>query len=330
MKGAAILGWTGRGALGDLSRTTRSKLPRGARVTNGARSLTVRGEDPIAVARRLAHLPGIAWIAVGYEFGSFESCIDRLSVLASRYLRPGESFKVTAEVEGRGKEEGDVLIEATTAILKAAGGTAVDEKNPRVRFRIVMVGGSGACGVQLREGVGGVPTSRKLRASVLVSGGYHSSVTAWMAAVSGYTLTMVHARDDDESLRQVARLYAELSRRMDASNLTLTVLEGDGPTGDRVAAWLERANAEAFTGVHPQCRGAGGLGLLRRYKSALFPLLLLQEPEVRAKLDELGLRTKPSDSVAGLKVSRRKTAFTTRSFGGLEADQNAVLDSIQT
>ncbi len=329
MKPAAIVGWTGNGSLDDLARTALGKLPgSGAGVTKEAGSLMISGEDPIVVARRLAHLPGVAWVAVGFEFDNSAGLLSRLGTLAVRYLEPGASFKVSVEAEASGREEGDVLMEATSALLKAAKGARVDERNPSVWFRLMMAKDGGACGVQLREGVGGVPTARAMKAACLVSGGYHSAVTAWMAALSGYSLTLVHARDDDESLRQVARLYAELSTRMDSSSLALEVLEGQGPAGDRVATWLGAFRGEAFTGVHPECRGMAGLRLLRPYQSALFPMLLLQEGEVRTRFDELGLRGKPTDRVARLKFSRRKASYRVKRFSGREADQNAVLDSI--
>jgi hypothetical protein len=267
-------------------------------------------------------------MAVGYEFDSIELCMSRLSTLAGRYLGAAASFKVSVEVERSGKEEGDVLMEATSTLLKAAKGSRVDEKNPKAWFRVVMVRGRGACGVQLREGPGGVPTSRKMKASCLVSGGYHSAVTAWMASLSGFSLTLVHARNDDDSLRQVARLYAELSQRMDASSLRLEVLEGKGPAGDRVASWMGGAKGEVFTGVHPECRGTAGMEQLRRYPVAQFPLLLLQEREVRARLDELGLRAKKADRAAELRISNGRAGYKVKEFGGREADQNAVLDSI--
>jgi len=331
LKPAAIVGWTGNGALDDLARTVLAKLPKDAELTRGASSLMVRGADPVVVARRLAHLPGAGWIAVGYQFVGLEACLSNLATLAKRYLEEGASFKVSAEVEESGKEEGDVLIEATSTLLKAAKGTHVDEKSPEVWFRVVMVGDRGACGVQLREADGGVPTSTGMRAACLVSGGYHSAVTAWMAALSGFSLTLVHARDDDESLRQVARLYAELSQRIDASSLRLEVLEGEGLAGDRVLAWLSEEAAgggDVFTGVHPECRGMAGMELLRRYPAALFPLLLLQEGEIRSRLEDLNIRGKTVDRTATLGASKTKEGFSVKEFGGREADQNEVLDSI--
>jgi hypothetical protein len=333
LKPAAIVGWSGNGALDDLARTVLAKLPKEVELTRGGSSLMVRGADPVVVARRLAHLPGATWIAVGYQFVGLEACLLNLATLAKRYLEEGASFKVSAEVEESGKEEGDVLIEATSTLLKAAKGSHVDEKSPEVWFRVVMVGDRGACGVQLRVADGGVPTSAKMRAACLVSGGYHSAVTAWMAALSGFSLTLVHARDDDESLRQVARLYAELSQRVDASSLRLEVLEGEGPAGDRVLTWLSRAaegagGGDVFTGVHPECRGMAGMELLRRYPPALFPLLLLQEGEIRSRLEDLNIRGKTVDRTSTLRASKTKGRFSVKEFGGREADQNEVLDSI--
>jgi len=329
LKPAAIVAWNGIGSLNDLARTALGKLPRGgAGLTTGAGSLIVKGADPVDVARRLAHLPGVAWIAVGHEFEDPAGLLSRLETLAGRYLERGASFKVSVEVEGSGREEGDVLMEATSALLKAAKGTHVDEKSPSVWFRVVVAKDGGACGIQLREGVGGVPTSSRLKAACLVSGGYHSAVVAWMAALSGYSLTLVHARDDDESLRQVARLFAELSTRIDPSSLRLEVLDGEGPAGERLETWLGVARGDVFAGVHPECRGAAALKILRPYPSVLFPLLLLQEGEVRSRLADLGLRGKVTDRVSRLRPSRKKSGYTVKAFAGREADQNAVLDSI--
>ena len=329
MKPAAIVGWSGNGSQDDIARTALAKLPHaGVAISKGPQSLVVRGEDPVLVARRLAHLPGASWIAVGFEFRNLPECLSRLATLAKRYLEAGASFRVSVETDGGGEVEGDVLLEATSTLLNAAKGTRVDEKDPGAVFRVIVVGGGGACGVQLRLGVGGVPTSKSMSAVCLVSGGYHSSVTAWMAALSGYSLTLVHARGDDEALRQVARLYAELSARIDPSSLRLYVLEGDGLPGDRVASWLGNVRGRVFTGVHPECRGAAALEQLGGYRQVAFPLLLLQEAEVTSRFGELGLRGKEADRSAELRLSGRRPGFTVRRFSGREADQNAVLDYI--
>ncbi len=55
---------------------------------------------------------------------------------------------------------------------------------------------------------------------------------------------------------------------------------------------------------------------------------MLQEREVRARFDALGLRTKEADRAAELGISKSAGRYKVKEFGGKEADQNAVLDSI--
>lgn len=328
MKTAAVVAWSGNGALEDLERTAASKLgmPRES-VRKGPTSLILEHADPVKVASGLSHLPGVSWIAVGYEFLGWKQCESALHRLAGKYLSEGSSFRLTARVEESEGTEGDLLLDGNGTILKSVKNSRVDEKNPDVTFRIVMVRDKGAVGVELRRGHGGVPTSNARRAFCLVSGGYHSAVVAWMAALSGYEVTLVHSRSEDEPLRQVARLYAELSRRMDASGLELLLLDGDGPVGGRLDAWLPKAKGEVMAGGHPECRGEDVRRTFRRHPSVIQPLLLLQEDEVRARYESLGLKVKAVDTKAMLSLGR-SASYSVKRFGGKEADISGVLDSI--
>jgi hypothetical protein len=329
VKTAAIVGWSGNGGFSDLEASVSSKLGLGdGATTKGAKSLTVREADPVVVARKLAFLPGVSWVCAGYEFDDKTGPAAGLQLLAKRYMRPGSSFLLTAQVEQSEREEGDILLDGNGLVLKSVSGTRVDEKSPDVTFRIVIVRNKGAVGVQLREGPGGVPTSRGAKATCLVSGGYHSAVVAWMAALSGFSVTLVHARADDESLRQVGRLYAELSQRLDPSTLKLLVLDGVGSPGERLATWLDGASGDVIAGVHPECRGRRARAALKGHPSVLTPLLLLQEDEVRAKLDSLGIKVKGGDRTSTLSVTGRKTPYVVRRYGGRESDINGVLDGL--
>lgn len=328
MKTGAVVAWSGNGSLDDLRRTAAAKLGVSeASVRRGPMSLIVEHADPVKVASRLSRLPGVSWIAVGYEFAGWEQCESALRSLAGRYLEQGSSFRLSARVEESDTTEGDLLLDGNGTILKAVSKTRVDEKNPQVTFRIVMTRDRGAVGVELRKGPGGVPTSKNLRAACLVSGGYHSAVVAWMAALSGYRVSLVHARTDDESLRQVARLYAELSWRVDASDLELLLLDGKGTPGGRLRNWLPKAKYDVMAGVHPECRGAGVRRAFADRPDIILPLLLLQEDEVTERYDSLGLKIKAVDAAPALS-SGRPAQFTLKRFGGKETDTSGVLDSI--
>jgi hypothetical protein len=67
---------------------------------------------------------------------------------------------------------------------------------------------------------------------------------------------------------------------------------------------------------------------LRSYPSVLFPLLLLQEDEVKTKLDSLGIKVKGLDKAATLTVAGKKASYVVRRLGGTEADINGVLDGL--
>ncbi len=126
----------------------------------------------------------------------------------------------------------------------------MDERKPHVRFRVCVEGTKGACGAEIRAGPGGLPTSEEW-VSCLVSGGERSSAMAWMAALSGFSLRLVHSRTDEASLRQVARLYSELSFRMDPRCLELVVLDGGKDAYARIGGWLRDHKGAAFAGLRP-------------------------------------------------------------------------------
>jgi hypothetical protein len=334
MKTAAIVAWSGYGEFDDLKTSVSRKLEAGkekAGVTGDRLFLTVAHHDPVWVARRLAHLPGVAWVAGGYQFDGEPQLTARLLTLAKHYLREGMSFSIDARVEDSDREEGDILLDGDGMVLKSISGTRVDEKKPDVMFRVVMVGKKGTVGASLRTGPGGVPLSARAKMTCLVSGGYHSAAAAWMASLSGYAVTLVHAREpDDESFRQVGRLYAELSARVDSTALQLRVLDGPGKSGDRLAKWLDATRDNVVAGAHPECRGMKQSAQLRAFPSVAFPLLLLQEEDIRIKLDSLGIKKKRDvDDAARLVITKRREPFTVRKFGGRESDINGVLDGLR-
>jgi hypothetical protein len=149
-----------------------------------------------------------------------------------------------------------------------------------------------------------------------------------MAVLSGYRVTLVHSRADDASLRQVARLYAEISKRMDVSGLELRVLEGRGDPGERLAGWLGEAAGQVMAGAHPQCRGNRILEAFRDHSRVIQPLLLLQEEEVRSKVDSLGIKIKGVDEAPRLSMTGAEARCVVRRYGRKESDINGVLDAI--
>src|SRR3989475_3354634 len=258
-KASALLRWTGFGALEDLERSATKVLAgRGFSVARVGETIVVLGGEPATAARHCAHLPGVAWIGLGYASeGGLEALLRSLQALGERYLKRNSRFGVQVEVTRSKSLRGDVVGAANSLLLGLRRGARIDERSPELIFHVALDGNQGVAGVEIRRGVEGVPTSAS-KAFCLVSGGMHSSVVAWMAALAGFSVELVHIRTSEESVVEAGRLYSELSHRIDPTRLKLTLLTGSKNSPEGVlAAWLKKTGEEspAFGGYHLECRG---------------------------------------------------------------------------
>ena len=331
MKAVAMVGWSGAGAFEDLERTVARKLSAGEGETDRiGDALLVAAEDPVEVARRLALLPGVAWIAVGYRFSGTGAYLRNLTTLARRYLPKGRTFKISAQVAASKRTAGDAVLAGNSELLSSVPGTRVDERKPHVRFRVCVQGAKGACGAEIRSGPGGLPTTREW-VSCLVSGGARSSAVAWMAALAGFSLRLVHSRTDEASLRKVARLYSELSFRMDPRCLELVVLGGGKDAYGRIGGWLRDHKGAAFAGLRPG-RPDALTGMAERFPNLGLPLTLVQDDAVEATYRSLGLGRAVAGAADGgltLRALEVVSPYTVRKFGGVQADSNEVIDALK-
>jgi hypothetical protein len=326
-----MVGWSGAGAFEDLERTVARKLSAGEGETGRVGdALLVAAKDPVDAARRLALLPGVAWIAVGYRFNGTGAYLKDLTTLARRYLSKGRTFKISAQVVASKQTAGDAVLAGNSELLSSLPGTRVDERKPHVRFRVCIQGSKGACGAEIRSGPGGLPTTREW-VSCLVSGGARSSALAWMAALSGFSLRLVHSRTDEASLRQVARLYSELSFRMDPRCLELVVLGGGKDAYGRIGGWLRDHKGAAFAGLRPG-RPDALTGVAERFPNLALPLTLVQDDAIEGVYRSLRLGRAAEDRAdAGLNLRALEAVspYSVRKFGGVQADSNEVIDALK-
>ncbi len=326
-----MVGWSGAGGFDDLERTVVRKLAASdGDIERIGGTLLINANDPVAVARSLSFLPGVAWIAVGYRFSGAKDYLKDLKLLAKRYLGKGMTFKISAQVVASEETAGDAVLAGNSELLSSIPGAKVDERNPRVRFRVCIQGAKGACGAEIAGGPGGAPT-RGEWVSCLVSGGANSSALAWMAALSGFSLRLVHSRTDELAFRHVARLYSMLSFRMDPRCLELVVLDGGKDAFARIGGWLHDHGEEAFAGLRPG-RSDVLTELAERFPNLALPLILVQDDEIASVYASLGLgRTTKEAGRRGLtpKVLDARTPYSELRFGGVQADSNAVIDTMK-
>jgi adenylyl- and sulfurtransferase ThiI len=336
LKPATIIGWTGRGSLDDLRKSITEVLSietkRVVNMTKIGEVIIISKLEPVSVARHLANLPGISWIAIGYEFtNSLRECLELLASLAKKYLSRNSSVNVVVSVKNSKYLEGDIILAANSKILSTVRGSRIDEMKPGVKFRVCMHGSAGACGVEINQGAGGMPISEERTAYCLVSGGRHSSAAAWMVALSGFSLRLVHIYVDDHSLRMAAKLYSELSYRIAPSRLGLEVVEGRGGASSLLMAWLKKVDdLPIFTGLHLECHGETALEYIQNApRRVLAPLLLMHEQDIQEMNKELGLKdVLSSSSNIFMRKGASDSAFAVKRFTGKRADSNVVLDTL--
>jgi hypothetical protein len=315
-----ILGWTGKGRLSDLQSSLEYVLKDNrlrARVNVAGGSVVVVGPEPIGVAGLLGFMPGVSWIAAGMAGRSLRELVDSAGVLARRYLRRGDGFSVLAEGRG-GIVSGDLGGSVTSRMLESVKGARVREDSPKVRFRATFDGRRGVVGVEVKAGVGGVPTGSET-ATCLVSGGVHSSVVAWMAMLQGFRVRLVHAKTGEESLLAVARLYSELSHRGDPRWLSLEVIEGESASG--ALGEFAKSGVQLISGFHRL-----GSTARPRIRGVLAPLDLMPEEWFESEFATLGLkpheeRTPWDEEGRGISKTRR--------FAGRTADVSDVIDGLR-
>ncbi len=323
MSDSTIVGWTGRGERADLSASVRHILhlegiEAGVAPVGGC--LLVEGGRPTDVAALLENLPGVGWVAVGRSAGTPKAVSSAAAELAHKYLRKGGSFAVRAESSDRGTKSEDLVGGANASILDERKGVRIDEKSPTTVFRISYGARGGAVGVELKKGPGGSPVGGE-RVHSLVSGGTHSSVASWLALLSGYQVELVHATVSEESLLEVARLYSELSHRVDPRHVGLLVLEG-GTVRQRIAGWAKKAQGRIFSGAH-----AGMAATVKLPHKAASPLYILPEEAFARTLKPLGLKGYSGAQERGGRQGPGGPSA--RRFGGKRADVSGVLDGLR-
>jgi hypothetical protein len=149
----------------------------------------------------------------------------------------------------------------------------------------------------------------------------HSAAVAWHALLSGFGVRLVHVKVSEESLRAVARLYAELSNRIDPRRLSLEVSEEGGVRSAFNRRQVGR-NGPVFAGFHAECGGVPK-NIPRRVQA---PLLLATEEEFELWHAALSV---------GRFVARQDWLREERgegkwkSFGGERTDMHGVLDGLR-
>jgi hypothetical protein len=321
MKRATIIRWTGRGSMQSLASSIAFGLgseKARAEIMKFGNSLAVVGPEPARICSTFEWMPGVSWVAAGYLADDLHGLTEAASSLARNYVRRGDRFIVDAEATMGGRES-DLGGAITSRILDTVKGARTSAVSPRLRFRAAADGERGVVGLELARGPGGAPMGT-VEVSCLVSGGKHSSVLAWNALLMGLRVKLVHASAGEEALLAVARLYSELSYRVEPRGLRLEVL--DSPSAESaIVGFAARAKVKVFAGFTAAGREIpAGLS-----NSVTAPLYLMPEAAFDSEFASLKLRGADTRMAWG---GKKGGGFATRTFGGRTADVSEVLDGL--
>ena len=312
-----IIGWTRLGSLEDLRSSVGFVLGDrriGAKAVKAGATLLVEGPEPLLVSSVVGRLPGVSWTAAGIRGRTPGEVSAGARVLSRAYLRRGDRFVVRAE-GSTPMAASDLGGRVTSSILESAKGSRVSDESPKVVFRAAGDGESGAVGVQVSEGPGGIPTGEE-EVACLVSGGIHSSVLAWFALLQGLRVRLVHAASGEDGLRAVAGLYSELSHRVAPRGLSLEVLGGDTLRG-ALSAYASKSKTDVIAGFSRP-------GKVHWIPKAKSPLYLLPQERFSAEFE--GLHIKAPDTQTDWEGGESRVP--TARFGGRRADISGVLDGL--
>jgi hypothetical protein len=321
MKRATIIRWTGRGSMQSLVSSVAYRLGSEkvrAEIVRFGNSLAVVEPEPARICSAFELMPGVSWLAVGYLADDLHGLTEAASTLARNYVRRGDRFIVDAEAT-KGGRESDLGGAITSRILDTVKGARTSLVSPKLRFRAAMDGERGVVGLELARGPGGAPMG-EVEVACLVSGGKHSSVLAWNALLMGLRVKLVHANVGEEGLLAVARLYSELSYRVEPRGLRLVVL--DSPSAESaIVGFAARAKTKVFAGFTANGEEIPG----RLSNSVAAPLYLMPEAAFDSEFASLKLKGAEASMAWG---GKKGGGFATRTFGGRTADVSEVLDGL--
>jgi tRNA uracil 4-sulfurtransferase len=175
-------------------------------------------EDPervAEVARRVAVLPGVQSISVGYRTAREPAQMEQAALLAIRDAGAFSTFRIEARRSNTDYPEPSVEINRRIgASVQRETGAAVDLTSPDVTVRVSVVQGSVYVSSAEIPGIGGLPAGISGRVVSLLSAGIDSPVASWRLLRRGAMVIGVHFSGRPQTNDSSERLVREIGERL--------------------------------------------------------------------------------------------------------------------
>ncbi len=185
--------------------------------------------DPVELASKLARLPGIDKVSVAKRVPSLFPVVSKtISDAGKAAILPGQRFFVKALASNPEKLDftsRDVEFYSTgtlTAKLASIGATPAKSEMEAEKTIVAYIGKSSYVCIQTMDGVGGALYGSSGRACSVIHGPL-SAFSCLQAIRSGFDMGMFLLYDDDDSLRQNAKLAEKISKAKVVTRDTICV-----------------------------------------------------------------------------------------------------------
>ncbi|MEI7813805.1 MAG: tRNA uracil 4-sulfurtransferase ThiI [Coriobacteriia bacterium] len=183
-----------------------------------ASRVAVRVSEPeaaLAIAERIALIPGVQSVSPAYRVPRTREDIDSAALLAILEAGAYSTFRVESH---RSNTDYDVPSMETNrivgAFLQRETGAGVNLSAPDVTVRIDVVQGSAYVSSREIAGAGGLPVGMSGRMVALLSAGIDSPVASWRMMRRGGLITAVHFSGRPQTNDASERLVLELGQRL--------------------------------------------------------------------------------------------------------------------
>lgn len=189
-----------------------------ARVRRIASRLAVHVLDPECThetAQRIAEIPGVQYVAVGYRTARDPAEMEKAALRAIGDVGAFQTFAVDARRSNTDYAEDSMAMNRRIgAFLGEKTGAKVDLSAPDVTVRVWVVQGNVYVSSEIVQGIGGLPVGMSGRVVSLLSAGIDSPVASWRMMRRGALVVGVHFSGRPQTNDASERLVREIGERL--------------------------------------------------------------------------------------------------------------------
>lgn len=175
-----------------------------------------RPEAAFEVAERIAAVPGVVGVSVGYRTARDPAEMEQAALLALNESAPFATFAVEARRSNTDYPETSMEMNRRIgAALQVATGAGVNLTRPDATVSVLVTGGETYVSSARVKGVGGLPVGTAGRIMSLLSAGIDSPVASWRMMRRGAVVVGVHFSGVPQTNDLSERLVADLARRLE-------------------------------------------------------------------------------------------------------------------